>query len=226
VLQGALLLAETVPFMPVGVHVAVVDPGVGGRRRAVALRGGDGRHYVGPDNGVLLIAAERLGGVERAVEITNEAYMLVPVSPTFHGRDVFAPAAAHLAVGVPLEELGPQVDVDTLVRVKPPVARIDDGRIHATVVVADRFGNLRLNVGGPELAEAGLTRSDRVSVEVDGRQYEALVARTFADVGLGNLILYEDSSRTVSLAVNRGSAARHLGVVTGQGVTLSRAEGR
>ena len=100
VLQGALTLANTLPYMPSGVHLAVVDPGVGTGRRALALRSGDGRFFVGPDNGLLLPAAERLGGIEAAHELTNPEYMLEPVSRTFHGRDVFSPAAAHLASGV------------------------------------------------------------------------------------------------------------------------------
>lgn len=220
VLQGALVLADALPYMPAGVHLAVVDPGVGGGRRPLALRGGDGRLYVGPDNGLLLVAADRLGGVVEAVEIVEPAYMLDPVSATFHGRDVFAPAAAHLALGVPLEQLGPALDPESLVRVALPEPRIEDGRIHMTVVVVDRFGNLRLNVTAADLREAAIQHGDAVEVEVDGRQYAAVVARTFADVGLGKLILYEDSSRSMSLAVNRGSAARHLAVVTGQSIAL------
>ena len=220
VLQGALVLADALPFMPVGVHLSVVDPGVGGGRRPLALRGGDGRLYVGPDNGLLLVAADRLGGVTEAVELTEAAYMLEPVSATFHGRDIFAPAAAYLANGVPLEKLGPTLDPAALVRVTLPEARVDDGRVHATVVVVDRFGNLRLNVTAEDLREAVIELGDAIEVEVDGRHYAAVVARTFADVGLGKLILYADSSRSMSLAINRGSAARHLAVVTGQGVAL------
>jgi S-adenosyl-L-methionine hydrolase (adenosine-forming) len=221
VLQGALLLAEALPYMPVGVHLAVVDPGVGGSRRPLALRGGDGRLYVGPDNGLLLVAADRLGGVAESVEIANDAYMLAPVSATFHGRDVFAPAAAHLAAGIPIGELGPGLDPVGLVRLELPAPRVEDGRIHATAVVIDRFGNLRLNAVGADLASAGIEQGDVVGVEVADRHYSALVARTFADVGPGKLVLYEDSSRGVALAINRGSAARLLAVVAGQEIVFS-----
>src|SRR5436309_6035458 len=110
VLQGALVLANALPYMPVGVHLAVVDPGVGGGRRPLALRDAEGRFYVGPDNGLLLPAAERCGGVVEAHELANPAYALDSVSHTFHGRDLFSPAAAHLALGVPLGELGPPID--------------------------------------------------------------------------------------------------------------------
>src|SRR6266540_1508332 len=107
VLQGALVLASTVPYMPEGVHLAVIDPGVGSGRRCLALRDARGRLYVGPDNGLLVPAAEKLGGIAQVWELTNPAYMLKPVSRTFHGRDVFSPAAAHLACGTAPEELGP-----------------------------------------------------------------------------------------------------------------------
>src|SRR5439155_16449422 len=115
-LQGALVLANTLPYLPEGVHFAVVDPGVGSSRRGIALRGGDGRLYVGPDNGLLIPAAEKLGGVEAAHELTNREYALEPVSPTFHGRDIFSPAAAHLASGVALEQLGPAIVPGSLAR--------------------------------------------------------------------------------------------------------------
>ncbi|MGH3046385.1 MAG: SAM hydrolase/SAM-dependent halogenase family protein, partial [Gaiellaceae bacterium] len=151
VLQGALVLANTLPYMPEGVHLAVIDPGVGGVRKPVALEGTDGRHYVGPDNGLLLVAAERLGGVRAAVELTNEQYMLQPVSATFHGRDVFAPAAAHLARGVPLAEFGPEVAQDELRRLEVPKPHIGARRIGATVLYVDRFGNVQLNLTSADL---------------------------------------------------------------------------
>ena len=147
VLQGALVLANTVQYMPVGVHLAVVDPGVGSRRRPLALESGNGRLFVGPDNGLLVPAAEKQDGIVRAVMLENRAYALESVSRTFHGRDLFAPAAAHLALGVPLEELGPPVAPEDLVRIALPEPRIEDGsRIHAVVVDTDRFGNIQLNL--------------------------------------------------------------------------------
>jgi S-adenosylmethionine hydrolase len=221
VLRGAIVLAETLPFMPVGVHVAVVDPGGGGTRRPLAVRGGDGRLYVGPDNGLLLLAADRLGGVAEAFEIADRRFMLEPVSPTFHGRDVFAPAAAHLAAGTEPRELGPRIDAGGLVRLELPAARVEPGRIQAVVLAVDRFGNVRLNVGGSDLEQAGLEPGSQVDVEVAARRYSALVARTFADVRPGEMILYEDASRSLALAVNRGSAARLLATMVGQEVTLT-----
>ena len=119
VLQGATVLCNTLPYMPAGIHIAVVDPGVGSDRRAIALRAGD-RHFVGPDNGLLLPAAEHFGPIEEAHSLESDAYFLHPISHTFHGRDVFAPAAAHIAAGVALAELGPALDPGELVRLDIP----------------------------------------------------------------------------------------------------------
>src|SRR5207237_739042 len=146
VLQGALVLAATLQYMPIGVHLAVVDPGVGGVRRPLALRDGEGRLYVGPDNGLLLPAAERYGGVAAAHELANPSYALGHVSRTFHGRDLFSPAAAHLALGVPLGELGPPIDPGELVRLEIPQPERIAGGIRATVLAVDRFGNAALNL--------------------------------------------------------------------------------
>ena len=217
VLQGALVLDRTLPFVPAGVHVAVVDPGVGGGRKAVALGARDGRLFVGPDNGLLLVAAERLG-VAAAVEIANDAFMLAPVSATFHGRDVFAPAAAHLARGVPLTELGPAVPVETLARLDVPRPRVSPSEIVATVLDVDRFGNVQLNVTRDELEEAGI--GPALEVEVAGRRQAAFRARTFADVAPGETVVYEDAYRSVAIAVNGASAAQELAARIGTEVAL------
>jgi S-adenosylmethionine hydrolase len=223
VLQGALVLANTLPYMPAGVHVAVVDPGVGGERKPLALRGGDGRLYVGPDNGLLLVAADRLGGIEEAVEIANEDYMLTPVSRTFHGRDVFSPAGAHLAAGVELRELGPTLDPAGLVRLELPVAQIGTARIRATALYIDRFGNIQLNLTSGDLEKVGIIPGTKVEVEVRFERYFAVAARTFAEVRTGDIVLYEDSYRNIALAINQGNAARMFSLRVGQEVLLSPA---
>jgi S-adenosylmethionine hydrolase len=220
VLQGALVLANTLPYMPEGVHVAVVDPGVGGARKPLALRGGDGRLYVGPDNGLLLVAAERLGGVEQAVEIAAEEYMLTPVSRTFHGRDVFSPAAAHLALGVDLDELGPALESEQLVRLELPEPRLGQARIRATVLYVDRFGNIQLNLTSEHLERVGIVPGMRVEIEVRFERYFAVAARTFADVRAGDIVLYEDAYRNIALAINQGSAAQMFTARVGQEVLL------
>ena len=223
VLQGALVLANTLPYMPVGIHVAVVDPGVGGNRKPLALRGGDGRFYVGPDNGLLLIAAERLGGVEEAVEIADERYMLQPVSRTFHGRDVFSPAAAHLSAGVALSDLGPDLDPGALARLEVPLAKVGASRIRATALYVDRFGNVQLNVTSDQLEQVGILPGTKVEVEVRFERYFAVAARTFADVRPGDIVLYEDAYRNIALAINQGDAAHMFMTSVGQEVRLSPA---
>ena len=160
---GALLLAQAVPYLPRAVHLAVVDPGVGTGRGMVAV-GAGGQVLVGPDNGLLVWAADALGGVERAHALQNPAYRLARVSRTFHGRDVFAPAAAHLAAGVDPAELGPELDPGRLVRLQRAAARVDGGRVAGQVVAVDHFGNLALDLGRRELAAAGLDVGDPVEV--------------------------------------------------------------
>jgi len=223
VLQGALVLANTVGYMPVGVHLAVVDPGVGSGRRPLALRDRKGRLYVGPDNGLLLPAADRFGGVAEAHELANADYSLQPVSRTFHGRDLFSPAAAHLAAGVALEELGPPVDVEELVRIDLPEPQVGHNRIRAVALVVDRFGNIALNLRPEHLERADLPAGTRIELICRGERFYAVSARTFADAPRGSLILYEDSYGSLALAVSRGSAAELLRVEEGGEIVLDLA---
>jgi len=220
VLQAALLLANTLPYMPAGVHLAVVDPGVGSARRPLALRDAEGRLYVGPDNGLLLPATDRFGGVAAAHELANPAYALDSVSRTFHGRDLFSPAAAHLANGVGLGDLGPPIDPDALVRLDVPQPELGQSRIRAAVLGVDRFGNIALNLDRDHLDAAGIVPGMRVEVSARGNRYYAVAARTFADATPGELIIYEDSYRNVAIAVTRGSAATLLGVEEGSELLL------
>ena len=214
ILQGAIVLRNTIAFMPVGVHLAVVDPDVGGDRRAIALRTTDGRSFVGPDNGLLTLAADELG-IAAARELTERRFRLPEVSPTFHARDVFAPVAAHLAAGVALEGLGPAVDPATLVRIDIPKPEVGRSRVSATVVAVDRFGNVATNVRPVHLEALGIRTGDRVEVRLTFDRYYALVAETFADAQPGELILYEDSYGLVTVAISRGNAARLMGVGSG-----------
>jgi S-adenosyl-L-methionine hydrolase (adenosine-forming) len=210
--QGALVLRNTLPYMPAGVHVAVVDPQVGTERRAVALRTADRRVLVGPDNGLLSLAWERCGGVELAVDVTRSPHRLEPVSATFHGRDIFAPVAAHLAAGAELADAGDPLDPDTLARVELPEPREENGSVVAHALVVDHFGNVGLNVDHERLAGTGITLGGRVEVEAEGERYVATYAQTFADVNAGELIVYQDAYRTLALAINRGDAADTLGL--------------
>ena len=222
VLQGALVLANTVGFMPVGVHLAIVDPGVGGPRRPIVLRDEEGRTYVGPDNGLLLPAASQ-AGIAAAHELANPDYALETISRTFHGRDLFSPAAAHLARGVALDELGPPVDPEGLVRLDLPELVVADGGIAATLLYVDSFGNIALNLTRDDVESLGILSGTRVELELAGERYYAVMARTFADARPGDVILYEDSYKNMSLAISRGSAARMLHAAPGQGIRITLA---
>ncbi|GAC1439209.1 MAG: SAM-dependent chlorinase/fluorinase [Solirubrobacteraceae bacterium] len=220
---GALALAVALPYCPAGVHLAVVDPEVGaGGRRAVALRTAeDQRLLVGPDNGLLMLAAERFGGVVEAVEISASPHRLQPVSATFHGRDIFAPVAARLAGGAPLQAAGEPLAADELVQLALPQARIAGHELLAHVLVIDRFGNVGLNATHEQLGEANLRLGAVVRLEIEGTRERARFVRTFADVDAGELLLYEDADRRLSVAVNRGSAVQRLRVKRDDELRLS-----
>jgi S-adenosylmethionine hydrolase len=214
------MLANTLPYLPAGVHLAVVDPGVGSGRRPLALRDAEGRLYVGPDNGLLIPAADRFGGVAEAHELANPEYALDSVSRTFHGRDLFSPAAAHLSLGLALDQLGPPVDPEELVHLDLPQPEVGQSRIRAIVLGVDRFGNVALNLSREHLDSVSIVPGMRVEVAARGNRYYAVAARTFADAPPGELILYEDSYRSVAIAVSRGSAAAVLGVEEGAEILI------
>jgi S-adenosyl-L-methionine hydrolase (adenosine-forming) len=208
---GALVLRRVLPYFPAGVHLAVVDPEVGASRRAVAIRCTDeNRLLVGPDNGLLSLAAQRFGGIAEAVDLERSVLRLEPVSATFHGRDIFSPVAAHLAAGVDLGAAGDPIDPRDVRTLDMPLARIEGDTLFAHAVVEDRFGNVALDIEHEELAMTGLRLGHRATVEVGGVEHSAFYAVTFADVAEGELLLYEDAYRTFALAVNRGSAAQRL----------------
>jgi S-adenosylmethionine hydrolase len=221
VLQGALVLRHTTRYMPVGVHLAVIDPDVGGDRRAIAVRTSEGRVFVGPDNGLLMLAADD-GGVDAAHELTDPRYRLQRISRTFHARDIFAPAAAHLAAGVALAELGPSVDPSALVRISVPEPELGRTQISATVLGVDRFGNIATNVRSADLAALEISTGDRVEIRLALDRYFAVLAGTFGDAPPGELIIYEDSYGLVTLAISHGNAARLTGVAAGDELRIAR----
>ncbi|MGO8907215.1 MAG: S-adenosyl-l-methionine hydroxide adenosyltransferase family protein [Solirubrobacteraceae bacterium] len=224
---GALILRDALAFMPAGIHLAVVDPEVGAAgqhaRRAVALRAADeDRLLVGPDNGLLMLAAERLGGVLEAVDVGRSTERLEPVSATFHGRDIFAPVAAALAAGVPLAAVGEPMAIEDLRPLRLPQAHAADGALTAHVLRADHFGNLILDVPHALLSSVNIRLGETLTVHAAGSVHHARYASTFADVGPGELLLYEDAQRTAALAVNRGSAAERLGVSRDDQIVVRR----
>jgi S-adenosyl-L-methionine hydrolase (adenosine-forming) len=222
VTEGALVLARAMPYLPVGVHLAVVDPGVGGERRGIAVRTRDGRHYVGPDNGLLSLAAAR-ADVEAARSLTNPRYHLEQVSKTFHARDLFAPVAAHIAAGAAFDDLGDEVDPETLVRIDLPEPEVSSNAIRATVLAVDRFGNLELNVRGDQIAALGVEPGDRVELKLALDPYYAVVAETYSDASRGELLVYEDSYGAWSIAISGGDASALTGAAPGDQVRISRA---
>ena len=205
---GAIVLRSALPFLPAGVHLAVVDPGVSavGRhaRRAVAMRTVEQDHLlVGPDNGLLMPAAERLAGVAEAVDIGESRERLRPVSRTFHGRDIFAPVAAALAAGEPLSSVGEPLPVQQLRRFGLPTAHLSDGTLTVHVLRGDTFGNLILDATEEQLLALGAMPGDTLTVSHAGAVRTARYAATFAEVTPGELLIYEDATRMVALAVNR-----------------------
>ena len=199
--HGSAVLAQTVPWLPPAVHLAVVDPGVGTDRRGVAVVSPRGV-LVGPDNGLLVPAAEALGGVTAAYALTDPAFHLPRVSATFHGRDVFAPVAAALCTGVDPARLGPPVT--DLVRLPERPVHTAPGLLRAPVLSVDGFGNVQLTATAEHLAGLG------ADLEVAGRP--VVLGRTFADAAPGGLVVLADSAGHVAVAVNRGSAAAELGL--------------
>jgi hypothetical protein len=218
---AALALRSALPYVPKGVHLAVVDPAVGTPRRPLAVRGTDGHLFVGPDNGLLWPSIERCEGIDVAVDIAHSRYRLEPVSATFHGRDVFAPVAARLALQTPIERVGDPVPPEEVARLELPRPRIGAREIGARVLAVDRFGNLELNVDPEQMQHAGFSPGDWLRVQVERRRRRAIFGRTFADVPSGEAVLYEDSSGAIALALNGDSAAQALAATPDVEVELS-----
>jgi S-adenosylmethionine hydrolase len=217
---GSLTLARSVQYLCPGVVLAVVDPGVGTDRRAVAIEVGDGESYlVGPDNGLLAPAVGLVGGATAAVELTAPEYQLPAPGATFAGRDIFAPAAAHLCAGVPLDALGPRVDPAELVPGLVPLTREEDGALLAEVLWVDRYGNCQLNVDPDEIEGWGDRVQLRWTRPSEGVR-TARRARAYDDLAPGQVGLVVDSYGLVSVTVTRGSAAETLGLVAGDELAL------
>lgn len=214
---GGLLLARAAQYLVPGVVLAVVDPGVASARRAIAVELGDGVSVlVGPDNGLLAPAVALCGGATRAVSLTNADYHLPAAGPTFAGRDILAPAAAHLCLGVALDELGDAVDPHSLTPAIMPVARFEGDAIAAEVLWVDRYGNAQLNVEADDLAPLG----PRLRVHIGDRSRAARRVQSFTEIGPGAVGLIVDSYGLIALAVDRGSAAVELGVAAGDQVRI------
>jgi S-adenosylmethionine hydrolase len=217
---GAEILQHATRYMPDdSVYLAVVDPGVGTERREIALETPSGAMMVGPDNGLLIPAAEALGGVSSAVELTNDRYKIHPVSNTFHGRDVFSPAAAHLASGVEISELGEAIPLDSLEHMTVAEDEARDGDIIARVIDVDRFGNARLSVREDG---SGLRYGGELKLDIGDGDMGIRYVATFGAAGAGELILVPDSHWRLSVSINKGSAAHALSLSVGAKVRIKR----
>lgn len=214
---GGLCLARAAQYLNPGVVLAVVDPGVGGNRRGVAVEVGKGESVLlGPDNGLLAPAVGLLGGARRAVELTNEKYRLITPGSTFDGRDVFAPAAAHLVAGVPLADLGPWVSPESLLPGIVPVPRLSSERIEAEVLWVDRFGNIQLNVSPADLAPLG----EKVALRFAGGARPARRVKSYSEIQSTEVGLLEDSYGLLAIALYKRSAAFELGLAAEAAVAI------
>jgi S-adenosylmethionine hydrolase len=218
--RGAAVLAQTVPYLPPAVHVAVVDPGVGTARRGVAVAAGDSV-FIGPDNGLLSWAVTAAGGAARAFSLTNRNLWLSQVTPTFHGRDIFMPVAAHLATGAELAAAGAEIDVGDLVTLPPPERLVRDWVAAGEVLTVDRFGNVQLTITGADAAEIGIKPGGTVLVRCGHRQLSLPYRDTFGAVATGDLVTYTDSAGLISIAVNGGNAAQRLGLPPGARISIA-----
>jgi S-adenosylmethionine hydrolase len=227
--DGAASLVFALPHMPVGTHVAVVDPGVGTSRLPVALRVARGDVLIGPDNGLLIDAAERLGGIVEARAIENRDLWLPVISSSFHGRDLFAPTAAHLATGVPFERVGSTVAIADLVRLDHPTPTVRDGQLETQVVHVMIYGNVTFAGRPPDLVESigALEPGRPVRLTFAAEEGAAEVVEdtvwgiTFGSVPLGASVLMADSEGNLSFADNQGDAARRLGLTVDRPVTIT-----
>jgi S-adenosylmethionine hydrolase len=220
---GATMLAGAVPYLPVAVHLALVDPPASSKRaRGVAVRTGDGATFLAPDNGLTSRAWAAAGGVRAAHELANRELWLASPSRTFRGRDIFVPVAAHLATGGALTDVGPAVDPATLVRLPERRSHVHGDHVHGEVVAIDHFGNLALNVVRGDLEAVGIALGDRVEVRMAGRTMEIPFTVTFAEVEPGRASVCEDSYRRIMIAVNLGHAGSRLRAARGDALVLGR----
>ncbi|MBS3062661.1 MAG: SAM-dependent chlorinase/fluorinase [Candidatus Diapherotrites archaeon] len=212
---------EGLAWLPKGIHICVVDPGVGTQRRGLIIETGRGDYLVGPDNGVLLPAASFVGDVKRAWHITNQEYLRQPVSHVFHGRDVFASVAGHLAAGVKPQEIGVEVGAGSLAPAPYPEACAENGRISAEIIHVNAFGNVSFNIRNEALHQ--LVSLDDLITLTKGKQKIALpYKKTFGEVAAGTGLIFDGDFGRVEAALNQGSLAAKAGLKTADRVTLAK----
>jgi S-adenosylmethionine hydrolase len=214
ILDGARFLYGTTPYFPAGtVFVVVIDPGVGSMRKAIIVKSKRGQYFVLPDNGLMTLVQDR-DGLESAREITNPAWMIgAALSSTFHGRDIFSPAAAHVARGDDWTQVGPEIDVAKLVRLDIVPAKVDGQALSGEVIATDGpYGNLVTNISSEDFMKLGYARGSEVPLTIGGKSMKVPFVRTFSDVRLNEALMYIDSRGRLALAVNQGNFAERFGI--------------
>lgn len=221
-LYYAAHVLETVNCIPIGYHVCVVDPGVGTERRAIAIKTGRGDYLIGPNNGVLMPATRFLGGIKKVVEITNPKYMRQPVSPIFHGRDIFTPAAAYLSKGVKMEELGIEIYEEELAKGPYEEALVEKDQIHAKVISINKFGSLHLNIRGSAWNEFGVGLNDVAIAYFKDESMELPFATTFGNVEKGEALIMKDEYGRMEVSLNHDSFAKAYGISIGDDFVIEK----
>lgn len=211
---------ETVQYLAAGYHICIVDPGVGSQRKPLAIKVKRGDVLIGPDNGVLIPATRILGGIIKAVEITNPQYMNQPVSPIFHGRDIFAPAAAWLSLDVPLEKLGPSLDQKNLIKAPYEEAMIQNSQIKAMVISTNKFGSCHLNILPPLWDKTGIDIGQLIKIKYKKQIIQLPYQVTFSDVGKGKPLIIKDDYGRMEIALNQGSFCKKYKIKTGDRIVI------
>lgn len=216
--SGARCL-ESVAYLPIGYHVAIIDPGVGTKRHAIIIKTKRGDYLVGPDNGVLISTAQFLGGIEKAVKITNEKYMQKPVSPIFHGRDVFIPAAAYLACGIRMEDFGDEIRISDLQKAPYENAQIKHNKLDCEIIHINKFGSIFLNLLAEEMHKFGKI-GEVIKVKIKNKIIKLKYTRTFGDVEKKKEVIVDDDFGRIEIAVNMGNFAKKHKAKVGEKIIL------
>jgi S-adenosylmethionine hydrolase len=213
---------ETVNYVPVGCHVCVVDPGVGTKRKPIIVKTGRGDCLIGPDNGVLIPATRFLGGIKKTVEIKNEKYMRKPVSPVFHGRDIFTPAAAYLSKGVKMEEFGKELNPNELAKAPYEEASVKNNEIKAKIISINKFGSLHLNIMHSAWDNLGVKLGNNVNVLLNKKAIKIPFFTTFGEVGKNKPLIFRDDYGRVEIALNHGSFVKKYPTKIGDGISIRK----
>lgn len=213
---------ETTNYMPVGFHVCVVDPGVGTKRKPIIVKTGRGDFLIGPDNGVLIPGTRFLGGIKKAVEITNEKFMRKPVSPVFHGRDIFTPAAAHLSKGVKIEEFGMEINPNDLAKAPYEEARIEKNKLFAKIISINKFGSVHLNIMHTAWDSLNVKTNEMIKLRLNNKSVEMPFVRTFGDVMQGSPLIIKDDYGRIEVALNMDNFSKKYDVKIGDECILKK----